>query len=84
MVLQSMAAGEGGGLEHELWFNVVAATISFDTLDDNGTGSGLGHVWNAVVHRIDFPANTAIREALASWLENEVASAFEMSLERHR
>ena len=44
----------------------------------------ISHERKDLNHRIDFPANTAALAALASWLENEVASAFEMSLERLR
>ena len=82
MVLQPMPAGKGGRLTHELWLDVVAAIFCFDDVDDNGKGIGLGRVWNALVHRIDFPANTATSESLRNWLDTYVAGVFEESLER--
>ena len=69
--------GRGGGLSHEFWFNIVAATIYFQELDDAGSGIGTGEVWGAVVHTIHFPGSIARFNDLKTWLNRDVRELFQ-------
>ncbi len=82
LVLQPAMAGKGGGLTHEFWFDVVAAAVYFQKRDHNGSGSGKGQVWGAMVHRVEFPGDSHKYEELSAWLNTEVADMFADALTR--
>lgn len=82
LALQPSKGERGEGLEHESWFDVVAAVLFFRTVNQEGFGIGECEVWAALTHRIEFPGNPMKFQKLRTWLQDDVSRIFHESLSR--
>ena len=82
MALQPSKGERGEGLEHEFWFDVVAAVLFFRTVNQEGFGIGECEVWVALTYRIEFPGNTTKFQDLQAWLRDDVSRIFNEGLRR--
>ena len=82
--IERREVGKGGGFDHQLWINVVAALFYFREVNDAGNGVGKCEVWDARTHTIKFPGTTQSFLALWDWLSGEVPPMFNEGLVRAR